>query len=226
MQVNNANCGVRKTKYDTYNYATGIINVNYPYYNKLVINPNGGSYKGSSENTSSVKSCIELETLETPVKTGYTFTGWTLTNGSKAYGEVNNNTYTYCAESESEDITDEMYVTTLTANWEVATTLNVKSYEIENTTGNKKYISGVKYKLVNVSDDSEITDYVEGIDSLGNSQIVFNNVQAGTYKLICIQPPEGYNIIVQETTITITEGTNEVEIQYKPKLALPSVRKL
>jgi len=46
----------------------------------LTINPNGGTYNGSSNNTEITKAYNDTYTLETPVREGYTFTGWKIDN--------------------------------------------------------------------------------------------------------------------------------------------------
>ena len=46
----------------------------------LTINPNGGIYNNTSSNTEITKAYNDTYTLETPVREGYTFTGWTIDN--------------------------------------------------------------------------------------------------------------------------------------------------
>lgn len=48
---------------------------------KLTINPNGGEYKGSSNIVEEELYYDELTSVANPIKTGYTFTNWTITGG-------------------------------------------------------------------------------------------------------------------------------------------------
>lgn len=57
----------------------------------LTINPNGGKYKNSSTNTQITRAPSITITLANPVRSGYTFTGWTKTGG----GTLTNSNYTF-----------------------------------------------------------------------------------------------------------------------------------
>ena len=61
----------------------------------LTINPNGGSYNGSTNPISIENDYGYVLTLDTPVRRGYTFIGWVL-DGS---GTLSNNSYTYGNEN-------------------------------------------------------------------------------------------------------------------------------
>ena len=56
----------------------------------VTINPDGGSYNGSSSNSSISAKYRDLVNLEVPTKTGYTFKGWQITSGS---GTITNTQY-------------------------------------------------------------------------------------------------------------------------------------
>lgn len=71
---------------------------------KLTINPNGGSYKGNTSSTILDIKYDSVTDIENPTRKGYTFTGWTVSNGS-----LNGNKFTM---NYTGDVT-------LTANWQV-----------------------------------------------------------------------------------------------------------
>ena len=56
----------------------------------VTINPDGGSYNGSTSNSSISAKYRDLVNLEVPTKTGYTFKGWQITSGS---GTITNTQY-------------------------------------------------------------------------------------------------------------------------------------
>ena len=69
--------------------------------NKLTIKPNGGTYNGSTSDTTSTKECGEKTSLSIPTREGYRFNGWTLSNGSGASGSIASTaavatTFTHC----------------------------------------------------------------------------------------------------------------------------------
>ena len=72
----------------------------------LTIDPNGGSWNGSSSLRTVSQAPTTTYTLVDPVRAGYTFTGWTLSGGGSLSGSV----YTYGGE-----------VGTVTAQWEPVT---------------------------------------------------------------------------------------------------------
>lgn len=79
------------------------------YYSKkynLTINPNGGSYSGSTSSTSVSQLYNLTATVSNPTRSGYNFTGWTLSGG----GSLNGTTYTFGSSNG-----------TLTANWQPIT---------------------------------------------------------------------------------------------------------
>ena len=62
----------------------------------LTINPNGGTYNNTSSNTEITKAYNDTYTLETPVKEGYTFTGWTINDET-----FEGNEYTFISKDET-----------------------------------------------------------------------------------------------------------------------------
>lgn len=80
----------------------------------LKVNPNGGTWNGSTSSQSFTQNYNTTKSIPVPTRTGYTFTGWTRTN---SYGSLSSTTaaatYTFGATN---NVTD-----TLTANWELIT---------------------------------------------------------------------------------------------------------
>ena len=73
---------------------------------KLTINPNGGTYNNSSNPVVIEKNYGTVIAIDTPVRNGYQYVGWTLTG----FGSLAENTYTYEAGDG-----------TLTADWSIIT---------------------------------------------------------------------------------------------------------
>lgn len=86
----------------------------------LSVNPNGGTWNGSSSAQNFNQAPTSTKTIANPTKTGYTFTGWSLSGG----GSFSGTTYTF-GESNG----------TLTAQWSAA------SYTVSLTAGD--YIASV-----------------------------------------------------------------------------------
>ena len=89
---------------DTKPSTKNVVNYNYDR-NKytLTVNPNGGTYNGSTTNTVTSEYFEAVKTIKSPTKTGYTFTKWTKTGNSTLV----DTTLTMGSEN-----------TTLTANYE------------------------------------------------------------------------------------------------------------
>lgn len=73
---------------------------------KLTVNPNGGSWGGSTSSQSFNQAPTSTKTIANPTRTGYTFTGWTKSGG----GSISGTTYTFGSSDG-----------TLTANWQINT---------------------------------------------------------------------------------------------------------
>lgn len=69
---------------------------------RLTINPNGGTWGGTTSNSTADQNYHSTKSIANPTRDGYRFTGWTLSGG----GSLNGTTYTYGASNG-----------TLTANW-------------------------------------------------------------------------------------------------------------
>ena len=72
----------------------------------LSVNPNGGTWNGSGSTQNFSQAPTSTKAIANPTRTGYTFTGWTLTGG----GSLSGTTYTYGSSNG-----------TLTAGWTLDT---------------------------------------------------------------------------------------------------------
>lgn len=72
---------------------------------KLTVNPNGGTWNSSTSSQSFTQAPTSTKTISNPTKTGYTFTGWSLSGG----GSFSGTTYTFGGSNG-----------TLTAQWSAA----------------------------------------------------------------------------------------------------------
>ena len=137
----------------------------------VTINPDGGSYNGSTSNSSISAKYRDLVNLEVPTKTGYTFKGWQITSGS---GTITNTQYLweersfdgvddYIALGRDQMYTDKITVSVLAYmdNWaeyganndamRIISCTEGGGWNIESTNGNIQvamYDSGIGYKHV------------------------------------------------------------------------------
>ena len=136
---------------------------------KITINPNGGTYKGSSENTivnSDYGSIIELDN---PTRTGYTFAGWVATNGS-----ITNNKYTVGTQND-----------TITAQW----VKNGYDYIVYHKQMN---LDGENYTTVAKDTESGIKNYLESYTPQTKQ---YKGFTAPSTQTIQIQEDETKNIV-------------------------------
>lgn len=77
----------------------------------LKVNPNGGSWEGSTEVKSLTIKYKNTKTIEIPTRKGYVFKGWTLTGEGSTMSSLTQNNATFTMGLET---------ATLTANWELA----------------------------------------------------------------------------------------------------------
>ena len=99
----------------------------------LTVDPNGGTYNGSSNPVSITNNYGTTITLDTPERLGYTFDGWTLTGDGSLVG----NTYTYADGNGTVTANYTVNTYTITYNGltdeEKAALNNPISYTVENT---------------------------------------------------------------------------------------------
>lgn len=92
----------------------------------LTVNPNGGTWNGSTSSQSFSQAPTSTKTIANPSRTGYTFRGWSLSGG----GSFSGTTYTYGASNG-----------TLTATWQInsyAVTLTAGT-DIDSVSGGGNY---------------------------------------------------------------------------------------
>jgi len=138
---------------------------------KLTINANGGTYNNS---TNIVESDVEYDSnvqISTPVRTGYTFTGWTVSSKKSV---LNTNTLTMGKED-----------CTLTANWQVNDYPWIAYHNKMNTDG-----SG--YTLVEADTERGSASYGSKVTPTVNTYIGFNSPSA---REITISEIEANNIV-------------------------------
>lgn len=120
LQCNSYNCGLADYNEDG-NYSFGELTINFKKGKEsLKINPNHGIYTGKNGETITgtsakeltTKTCGETTAINTPKRTGYTFDGWIVTNGTGGNGSYNSSTkkYTHCTKEGTG-------ATTLKATW-------------------------------------------------------------------------------------------------------------
>ena len=119
IQVNGCNMGMVDGFSGHYKGTIDLVK----YDNALKINPNGGTHGGkTSTYTLATKECKSTTTVSNPTRTGYEFTGWTLTNGTGAAGSLSGTTFTHCNKGATFSTSTDVYsnttvTTTLKANW-------------------------------------------------------------------------------------------------------------
>ncbi len=72
----------------------------------ITVNPNGGTYNGTTANTTYTKYTNDTQTIANPTRTGYTFSGWTITATAGTASTLSGTTLTVKNGN-----------STLTANW-------------------------------------------------------------------------------------------------------------
>lgn len=111
--------------------ASNVTDIQLDIKSNVVVNPNGGTFQGSTVNKTLTGLVNKTVDLGIPTRPGYTFAGWTVTGGTK-----NGNVYTYAVNNG-----------TATANWETAQytiTLNNQSATTAGTTSlYERYLGGV-----------------------------------------------------------------------------------
>ena len=79
-----------------------------------------------------------------------------------------------------------------------------------------KNSEGKFYKLEETKDTKKVT-WVEEAEATklttnSNGELEFTGIKAGTYKLKETKAPSGYNLLTEEVTVTLTDGTNNTTI--------------
>ena len=136
----------------TYNVGTTVLTANWqkiPGYGSLTINPNGGSYNNSVDNTIISKNQNQVAHIGVPVKYGYDFDGWTF-SGAGTWDALSSN-YTFGYES----------IATLTAKWtkhKSNLTIDPNGGTYQSST-DKKYYNSMEYGVVTPVDNPTRVGY-------------------------------------------------------------------
>ena len=172
----------------------------------LTVNPNGGTWKSSTNASTITQNYGTTTTINNPVRTGYKFTGWTLTGK----GSLSGTTYTFGAGAG-----------TLTANWEV------KQLNFADQNYNRTYnpTTNQNVSLTPATDGSGSYNYsitsgdANYFSINGTSITVKAGTPANTYTLKVLAKD---TVTLKEAEATITIIVDQKEI-YKPTLSRTKV---
>ena len=140
----------------------------------LTINPNGGSYNGSTETkTSSVTYGTDVD-ISDPVRAGYTFTGWTVSSDK--------------ASLNGKKLTMGLEDCTLTANW-VVNTYPWIAYH------NKMNVNGNGYTLVSADTKEGSADFGSKVTPTVNTYTGFTSPASKTITIVVDVKPTTKNIV-------------------------------
>ena len=140
----------------------------------LTINPNGGSYNGSTETkTSSVTYGTDVD-ISDPVRDGYTFTGWTVSSDKAS---LNGKTFNIGTED-----------CTLTANW-VVNSYPWIAYH------NKMNVSGSGYTLVSADTKEGTADFGTKVTPTVNTYTGFTSPALKTITIVVDTKPSTKNVV-------------------------------
>ena len=140
----------------------------------LTINPNGGSYNGSTETkTSSVTYGTDVD-ISDPVRDGYTFTGWTVSSDK--------------ASLNGKKLTMGLEDCTLTANW-VVNAYPWIAYH------NKMNVTGSGYTLVSADTKEGTADFGSKVTPTVNTYTGFTSPTSKTITIVVDTKPSTKNVV-------------------------------
>lgn len=108
---------------------------------ELTINPNSGTYKGSTNSTKTIIKYDSVTLIEDPIRVGYTFTGWTVSNGT-----LNGKNF----------VMNHTGNVTLTANWQINNYKYIVYHKQQST-------DGLSYNIVSGDTENGILPYQKTI---------------------------------------------------------------
>ena len=164
----------------------------------LTVNPNGGTWQSSTSASTITQNYGTTTTINDPVRTGYKFTGWTLTGK----GSLSGTTYTFGAGAG-----------TLTANWEV------KQLNFADQTFDLTYNKTTSFSLILKEASNGSGSYSYTITSgnnngyfilSGTSITVKAGTPANTYTLKVLATDTNTKV-TKEATITIVVKQKEID---------------
>ena len=140
----------------------------------LTINPNGGSYNGSTETkTSSVTYGTDVD-ISDPIRAGYTFTGWTVSSDK--------------ASLNGKKLTMGLEDCTLTANW-VVNAYPWIAYH------NKMNVTGSGYTLVSADTKEGTADFGSKVTPTVNTYTGFTSPASKTITIVVDTKPSTKNVV-------------------------------
>ena len=140
----------------------------------LTINPNGGSYNGSTETkTSSVTYGTDVD-ISDPVRAGYTFTGWTVSSDK--------------ASLNGKKLTMGLEDCTLTANWAINSYPWIAYH-------NKMNVTGSGYTLVSADTKEGTADFGSKVTPTVNTYTGFTSPASKTITIVVDTKPSTKNVV-------------------------------
>ena len=158
----------------------------------LSIDPNGGTWNGSSSVTKKVGITGYTETISNPTRAGYTFTGWTVTGtGSK----INGNQFTMGSQD-----------ATLKANWAATTSKYRVRHWKQNVDGNANEHNENNYTLADIEEKTiglggSVTPSVKMYEGFSSPKEQTSTVSANGNTII------DYYYTRKSYTLTLNKGT-------------------
>ncbi len=140
----------------------------------LTINPNGGSYNGSTETkTSSVTYGTDVD-ISDPVREGYTFTGWAVSSDK--------------ASLNGKKLTMGLEDCTLTANWAINSYPWIAYH-------NKMNVTGSGYTLVSADTKEGTADFGSKVTPTVNTYTGFTSPASKTITIVVDTKPSTKNVV-------------------------------
>lgn len=195
-------------------HATMAVNLS-KQYGGVRVNPNGGTWVYNSNRWTTDTGaywgylCGSVMSIPNPVRTGYTFKGWTVSNGANAHGSLSGNIYGSTITSDNSILscggnatstaqaTTNGYYTTLTANWQV-NSYNVTCIDVVGTNQYGKELARNSYKAnygtttsgATMGSDSGLGAYHKGYYYTGSSYATVTENGATVYRFFSKSPAE------------------------------------
>ena len=160
----------------------------------LTVNPNGGTWKSSTSASTITQNYGTTTTINDPVRTGYKFTGWTLTGK----GSLSGTTYKFGAGAG-----------TLTANWEV------KQLNFADQSYNRTYnpTTNQNVSLTPATDGSGSYSY-----SITSGDANYFSINGISIKVKTGTPANTYTLkVLAKDTVTLKEAEATITIIVDPK---------
>lgn len=180
---------------------------------KININPNGGTYKGST-GIVKVDALFDHDTaIELPLRTGYTFTGWTIDHGTKVSDTVIRLNY-------AGDIN-------ITATWQINNYIYMARHKKQNTNGSGYFLH---------ESDTGTAEYNSIVSPPVKSYTGFTSPTKGSIKIQVDSDPPTKNVLDylynrQKARLTLNlnggsiSGSTSMDLFYEQEYTLPTPTK-